>query len=174
MDRVARADNAIRVRVGVPLSLSLAAYCLSSCLPSTSRAVPWHCFLCWSAECISCHLFHCHFWNEKESLAGLAYTSLIPLHEAPGSSHYHCPYAQTRHLSSAQEDTGREAASSSGPSPVCCLDGEEEEGGMVHTVSNQDWSRNPADGGKSGRGGETTGHLVSRKHQEPFPGFVMV
>lgn len=45
---------------------------------------------------------------------------------------------------------------------------------MAHTVSNKDWSKNPADGGKPGRGCKTTGPLVSRKHQEPFPGRVMV
>ena len=42
---------------------------------------------------------------------------LIPLHEATGSCHYYCPYAQTQHLSSAREDTVSVAASSSGLSP---------------------------------------------------------
>ena len=109
---------------------------------------------------------------EREGKSGLpCLHRLIPLHEATGSSHYHCPYAQTQHLSSAQEDTGRVAASSSGLSPhlllttsLCMLpgqgDGEEkEEGGMVHTASNKDWSENPADGGKSGR---------SSHHQPPY------
>lgn len=56
MDRVMRTSELIeidvhtRVRVPLSLSLSLAPYYLSSGFPSTSRAVPWHCFLCWSAE----------------------------------------------------------------------------------------------------------------------------
>jgi hypothetical protein len=33
--------------------------------------------------------------------------ALLSLHEATGSSHYHCPYAQIQHLSSAREDMGK-------------------------------------------------------------------
>ena len=56
MDRVMRTDELIeidvhtRVRVPLSLSLSLAPYYLPSGFLATSRAVPWHCFLCWSAE----------------------------------------------------------------------------------------------------------------------------
>lgn len=44
---------------------------------------------------------------------------------------------------------------------------------MARTISNQDWSENPADGGKSGRGSPTTSHLLSKKYQELYPGCVM-
>ena len=105
---------------------------------------------------------------------------LIPLHEAMGSSHYHSPYAQTQHLSSAWEDTGRVAASSSGLSPVSCW--------PLHSVCRLGRGRRVGwypqlpirDGVEillvvgSQAEAATTSHLISRQYQEPHPGCVMV
>lgn len=95
---------------------------------------------------------------EREGKFGLlCLCCLIPLHRAIGSSYYHCPYAQIQHLSSAQEDIGRVAASSSELSfisccPLCVLPGQQEkreEGIMAHTTSSTDWRGNLADAGQS-------------------------
>lgn len=72
----------------------------------------------------------------------------IPLHRATGSSHYHCPYAQTQHLSPARKTRETRCQQLRAEpallltSSLCELPGqgeeEEEEGRMAHAASRED------------------------------------
>lgn len=162
------------------LKLYLHSHCLCLLLPLSFLSLSSHfqsCALAILPVLVSTKSFllfvSLSFLEQEGKFGLLCLHCLIPLHEATGNSHYHCPYAQTQHLSSAGEDMGRVAASSSGWAPLlltaslCVLPGqrEAEEGGMAHTASNKDWSGNPADGGKSGRGSQTTSHLISGRYR---------
>lgn len=126
MDRVMRTDELIeidvhtRVRVPLSLSLSLAPYYLSSGFSLHFQS----CALALLPVLVSRMNFLPFVslsFLEREGKLGLpCLHRLIPLHEATGSCHYYCPYAQTQHLSSAREDTVSVAASSSGLSPSSC------------------------------------------------------